>query len=61
MPAFEALPFDVFFELGKFLNLDDAVHLSQTCRQLKAHLLDNQVARQVVEVSITEPYKPTLP
>lgn len=51
MTAFEELPFDVFFEISKNLDLDDIVHLSQTCRQVKEVLLNDTVSHQVVEVS----------
>lgn len=54
MTVFEDFPYDVVFELSKFLNLEDVVHLSQTCRQLRTSIFSNDhVARQVVEVSVT--------
>ncbi|KAF1927557.1 uncharacterized protein M421DRAFT_101539 [Didymella exigua CBS 183.55] len=49
MTFFENFSYDVIFELNKYLSLDDVVHLSQTCRQLRASIFSNdQVARQVV-------------
>ena len=54
MTVFEDFPYDVVFELSRFLNLEDVVHLSQTCRQLRTLIFSNdQVARQVIEVSLT--------
>lgn len=54
MTVFEALSFDVLFEISTNLSLDDVIHLSQTCRQLRATLLNDTVAHQVVEVSETD-------
>lgn len=51
MTVFEELSFDVFFEISKYLDLDDIAHLCQTCRQVQGVLLNNIVSRQVVEVS----------
>ena len=51
MTAFQSFPYDVIFETCKFLNLDDVVHLSQKCHELRASVFSNdQVARKVVAV-----------
>jgi hypothetical protein len=58
MTALGSFPcYDVVFEISNFLNLDDVLHLSQTCRQLRALIFSNeQVARKVVAVSIADTY-----
>ncbi|UPX17397.1 uncharacterized protein EKO05_0007756 [Ascochyta rabiei] len=49
MTVFETFPFDIFFETSKYLDLDDVAHLAQTCRQLRAQLLQNALSRRIVE------------
>lgn len=58
MTAFEGFPcYDVIFEISNFLSLDDVVHLSQTCRQLRILIFSNeQVARKVVAVCTAAVY-----
>lgn len=48
--SFERLPFDILFYIALSLQLEDVVHLSQTCRQLKAFLEEKTLQRSVVEV-----------
>ena len=55
MIAFESLSFDIFFEISTYLDIDDIAHLAQTCLQLRALLLDNTLARRIVEVGIISP------
>ncbi|KAH6625439.1 hypothetical protein C7974DRAFT_201375 [Boeremia exigua] len=49
MHTFQALPFDVFFEICTTLDLEDIVHLSLACRHLRALLLNHTVAHRAVE------------
>lgn len=51
MPVFEALSFDILFEISTYLDLDDVAHLTQTCRQLWTLLDTSALPRRVVEVS----------
>ena len=44
------LPFDILFYITADLDLDDIVHLSQTCRQLRANLSEGTLCRRTVEV-----------
>jgi hypothetical protein len=60
MPAFESLSFDVFFEISKYLNLDEVAHLRQTCRQLQSLLDGKHLARRTVEVSNTHQPHPDI-
>ena len=56
-----SLPFDVLFEISTNLNLDDVIHLSLTCHQLRAIILNDTLAFQVVEASdndLTRTYIP---
>ncbi|KAF1945896.1 hypothetical protein EJ02DRAFT_368201 [Clathrospora elynae] len=46
----DQLPFDILFCIASNLNLEDIVHLSQTCRQLKALLDERTLCRRTVEV-----------
>jgi hypothetical protein len=46
------LPFDVLFHIASNLQLDDIVHLGQTCQQLQALLEESTLLRHVVEVCI---------
>ncbi|KAJ8113472.1 hypothetical protein OPT61_g4402 [Boeremia exigua] len=49
MPAFNAFPFDVLFEICTNLDIEDTVHLSLTCQHLRALLLTHTVAHRIVE------------
>lgn len=51
MTVFEELSFDIFFEISKYLSLDDVAHLCQTCRQLQGLVHEDSLSRRVVEVS----------
>lgn len=51
MGVLEALPFDIYFEISKSLDLDDITHLTQTCRQLQSVLDVDVLTRRAVEVS----------
>jgi len=51
MGVLEALPFDIYFEISKSLDLDDITHLTQTCRQLGRVLDVDVLTRRAVEVS----------
>jgi hypothetical protein len=48
--SLDTLPFDVLFYIASSLHLDDVVHLTQTCHQLKASLDEKTLNRCVVEV-----------
>jgi hypothetical protein len=50
MRPFNTLPFDIFFEICTNLDLEDVVHLSSTCRQMRALLINETIAYRVVEV-----------
>lgn len=52
-PSFlDKLPFDILFCVAAHLSLEDIVHLSVTCRQLRALLDERTVCRSAVQVSI---------
>jgi hypothetical protein len=48
--SLEHLPFDVLFYIGSYLDLDDVVHLHQTCSHLKQLLNERTFCRRTVEV-----------
>jgi hypothetical protein len=49
--SLDQLPFDLLFCVAFHLDLEDIVHLGQTCRQLRALLDERTVCRRTVEVS----------
>jgi hypothetical protein len=49
--SLDQLPFDLLFCVTFDLDLEDIVHLGQTCRQLRATLDEMAVCRRTVEVS----------
>jgi hypothetical protein len=49
--SLDQLPFDILFCVAWNLELEDVVHLGQTCRQLKALLDERSLCRRTVEVS----------
>jgi hypothetical protein len=51
MAELTTLNFDVHFEISKYLDLEDVIHLTQTCRNLRTLLNNVQLARRIVEVS----------
>ncbi|KAJ4993231.1 F-box domain-containing protein [Stagonosporopsis vannaccii] len=51
MGFLEALPFDIYFEISKCLDLDDISHLTQTCRQLHSVLDVDVLTRRAVEAN----------
>jgi hypothetical protein len=48
--SLEYLPFDVLFYIGSHLDVDDVVHLHQTCSHLKQLLDESTFCRRTVEV-----------
>jgi hypothetical protein len=46
----DRLPFDILYHIASSLHIDDIVHLSQTCQQLKASLEEDTLLRSLVEV-----------
>lgn len=44
------LPFDILFFVASYLDLEDNVSLSQTCRHLKGVLQEKTLCRRIVEV-----------
>ncbi|KAH8710229.1 hypothetical protein GQ44DRAFT_776598 [Phaeosphaeriaceae sp. PMI808] len=48
-PSLDRLPFDILFYIASSLQLDDVVHLGQTCHQLKALLDERTLYRSIVE------------
>jgi hypothetical protein len=46
----DRLPFDILYSIASSLQIDDIVHLSQTCQQLKASLEEDTLVRSLVEV-----------
>jgi hypothetical protein len=49
--SLDQLPFDLLFCIASNLELEDIVHLGQTCRQLKTMLDERTLCRRIVEVS----------
>jgi hypothetical protein len=49
--SLDQLPFDLLFCIASNLELEDVVHLGQTCRQLKTMLDERTLCRRTVEVS----------
>ncbi|KAF1836287.1 hypothetical protein BDW02DRAFT_244595 [Decorospora gaudefroyi] len=49
--SLDRLPFDLLFCIASDLNLEDIVHLGQTCRQLRALLEERTLCRRTVEIS----------
>jgi hypothetical protein len=49
--SLDRLPFDLLFYIASNLQLEDVVHLSQTCRQLNTLLEERTLQRCVVEVN----------
>ncbi|KAF2269875.1 hypothetical protein CC78DRAFT_242598 [Lojkania enalia] len=43
------LPYDVMFYIASNLSLDDIIHLSHTCSQLRTHLGENTLCRKIIE------------
>jgi len=50
--SLDQLPFDLIFVIVSNLDVEDLVHLSQTCRQLRASLDERTISRRTIEVSI---------
>jgi hypothetical protein len=48
--SLDQLPFDLLFCIALNLDLEDIVHIGQTCRQLRALLDERTVCRRTVEV-----------
>jgi len=48
--SLDQLPFDLLFCITLDLDLEDIVHLGQTCRHLRAVLDERTVVRRAVEV-----------
>jgi hypothetical protein len=46
----DRLPFDILYSMASGLQVDDIVHLSQTCQQLRALLDEDTLLRYLVEV-----------
>ncbi|KAF2397806.1 hypothetical protein EJ06DRAFT_523714 [Trichodelitschia bisporula] len=51
-PNLSRLPFDIIYEIGKNLDVDDVVHLRSTCRSLKAYGDVTVLCKTVVENSV---------
>ncbi|KAH6398797.1 hypothetical protein HBI60_101430 [Parastagonospora nodorum] len=47
--SLDGLPYDILFYIASSIHLDDVVHLSQTCRQLRSLLDERTLQRCVVE------------
>ncbi|KAF2199738.1 hypothetical protein GQ43DRAFT_104932 [Delitschia confertaspora ATCC 74209] len=43
------LPFDLLFYITAYLDLDDIVHISYTCRQLRSNLRESTLCRRTIE------------
>ena len=50
--SLDRLPFDLLFCITSNLDIEDLVHLGQTCRQLRASLDERTISRRTVEVVI---------
>jgi len=50
MPRLDSLPFDVLFGVSLNLDVEDIVHLSNSCRQLRFLLTEETLCRKLVEV-----------
>lgn len=48
--SLDRLPFDILFNVASYLQFDDTVHLSYTCRQLKLLLEESTLCRKTIEV-----------
>jgi hypothetical protein len=48
--SLDNLPFDILFHVASYINLEDAVHLSHSCRQLNLLLQEGTLCRKLVEV-----------
>lgn len=46
------IPFDVFFHLASFLNLDDIVHVCLTCPRLTLFLDESTICRKVIQTHV---------
>lgn len=48
--SLDRLPYDVLFQIALTLSLEDIIHLSQTCHQLRVLLDEKTLLRRTLEV-----------
>ncbi|KAF2122863.1 hypothetical protein BDV96DRAFT_9211 [Lophiotrema nucula] len=58
--SLDRLPFDILFHIASSLTLDDIIHLSQTCRQLRLLLGENTLCRKTIEAQFSYSREATL-
>jgi hypothetical protein len=49
--SLDTVPFDLLFEISRYLDVEDVVHLSRTSRQLSILLDEKTLCRQLLEVN----------
>lgn len=50
--SIDRLPYDVLYGVCLYLNIEEVVHLSNTCRQLSILLTEETLCRRLIEVSL---------
>lgn len=59
LPQLQKLPFDILYEISKYLQVHDVIHLSQSSPHLEGLTEVEVLCRQIVEVSAYFTYLPT--
>lgn len=49
----DSLPYDVHFGIAGYLDIEDVVHVSETCQQLRSLLDEETLCRKVIEVGFS--------